>query len=60
MKGKRRCGFCNFLNIPPAVDPILRGGLMICEACESEYKNIFTTLNNLAKVRNVLINHLER
>lgn len=55
MKGKKRCGFCNALNIRPAVAPILRAGLPICESCESEYKNIFgnrlTPINNLSKLR---------
>lgn len=56
MKGKQCCGFCNRQIIPPGVEPIKRGGLSICEDCETEFKNIFsqdrlTMINNLSTVQ---------
>lgn len=64
MKGKRRCGYCERLVIPPGIEPSTRAGLLICGACECEYKNIFanslTTVNNLANLRPVAtLNNLE-
>lgn len=51
MKGKKCCGFCDRRIIPPGVEPVTRGGLPICEDCETEFKNIFLTeINYLPKI----------